>query len=73
MYDVYGLDKTDLTDKYFKVKDKDEDKDKDEGFAFGLIDCFRAWYILQHWKTFDGDYKPFITFMEFDRVVEGDF
>jgi len=71
MYDVYGLDKTDLTDKYFKVKDKDEDKD--EGFAFGLIDCFRAWYILQHWKTFDGDYKPFITFMEFDRVVEGDF
>ncbi|SFX39748.1 DUF3289 family protein [Ruminococcus sp. XPD3002] len=60
MYDVYGLDSTDITDEYIS------------GFHFGLIDCFRAWYILQHWDTFDGDYKPFVTFMEFDRVVEGD-
>ena len=65
MYDIYGLDKSDLTDKYLKVKDK--------GLAFGLIDGFRAWYILQHWDIYDGKYKPFISFMEFDRVVEGDF
>ena len=61
LYDVFGLDEEDITDPYAGK------------FEFGLIDCFRAWYILQHWDVFKGKYKPFITIVEFDRTIEGDF
>jgi len=32
---------------------------------------FRACYILQHYKGYNGAYKPFVTFSEFDVTFEG--
>lgn len=59
MYDIYGLDSSDITDQYAF------------SFDFGLLNGFRHWYILQHWDEFAGQNKPFITYMEFDRDFEG--
>jgi hypothetical protein len=59
MYDVYGLNASDIHKGYGKIDP-------------GIIAGFRTWYILQHWDKYAGQYKPFITFMEFDREIEGD-
>ena len=32
---------------------------------------FGAWYILQHSQSFSGEYKPFVTVMEFDVEFSG--
>ena len=61
LYDVFGLDDSDITDSY-----------DDIGVAqFGMLFAFRAWYILQHYDKYNGAYKPFITYAEFDRTFEG--
>ena len=60
MYDIYGLESTDITDAYELC------------FDFGLLNGFRHWYVLQHWDEFEGQNKPFISYMEFDRHFEGD-
>ncbi|SEP85694.1 conserved hypothetical protein [Lachnospiraceae bacterium RM5] len=54
LYDIYGLDETDITDKMY-------------GIPFGVLAGFRSWYILQHFDEYAGDVKPFITCMEFDK------
>ena len=41
-------------------------------FDFDLLNGFRHWYVLQHWDEFEGQNKPFISYMEFDRHFEGD-
>jgi len=33
----------------------------------GYLDCFRAWFLLQHFRG----YKPFITKITFDRDFKG--
>ena len=38
---------------------------------FGILFGFRSWYILQHWDKYDGDIQPFVTYMEFDKTIEG--
>ena len=60
MYDIYGLDSTDITDEYAAF------------FDFGVLNGFRHWYILQHWDKYEGKNRPFITYMEFDRTFEGE-
>ncbi|MEY9870437.1 uncharacterized protein (TIGR03034 family) [Peribacillus sp. B2I2] len=34
---------------------------------------FRAWFVLQHYDDYDGEYKPFVTLMEMDIPFEGEF
>ena len=29
---------------------------------------FRSWHILQHWDGYEGKYRPFITYMEFEKT-----
>ena len=60
MYDIFGLNEEDLTDSAAKFAP-----------SFGTLFAFRAWYILQHWDKYEGDYKPFITYIEFDKEIEG--
>lgn len=59
-YDVYGLDYTDLTDGY------------GYGTSFGILAGFRSWYILQHWSEYDGEHKPFFSYMSFEESFIGD-
>lgn len=33
---------------------------------------FRAWYVLQHYKEFNGKFKPYVTDIKFDIPFEGD-
>ena len=40
---------------------------------YGNIEGFRAWYILQHNKKFNGSYKPFITEIDFEVPFSGHF
>lgn len=40
--------------------------------AFEIDMSFNVWYVLQHWDEFEGQNKPFISYMEFDRHFEGD-
>ena len=37
----------------------------------GTLPGFRDWYILQHYKEYNGAYKPFVTFMSFDVNFSG--
>lgn len=60
MYDIFGLDDGDITDSYMTFAP-----------PFGILAGFRSWYILQHWDKYDGEVKPFITYMEFDKEIEG--
>lgn len=38
---------------------------------YGLLAGFRAWYILQHSKEYNGAYKPFVTMIHFDVPFSG--
>ena len=38
---------------------------------YGLLGGFRAWYILQHNKEYNGNYKPFVTVVNFDVPFSG--
>ena len=38
---------------------------------YGWMHGFCDWYILQHSKSFNGAYKPFVTIMEFDVPFSG--
>jgi uncharacterized protein (TIGR03034 family) len=33
---------------------------------------FRAWFVLQHYNEYDGEYKPFVSLMEMDIPFEGE-
>ena len=44
------------------------DKPDIEKFSSGIV--FRSWFMLQHWKKFNGKYRPFVTIMEFDIPFE---
>ena len=57
IYDIFGLD--------------DNDIEGDERISFGLLAMFRYWYILQHYDKYDGDYKPFITYIVFEETISG--
>jgi len=60
MYDIYGLGSDDLTDNAAKFLPQ-----------FGFLDGFRSWYILQHYNKYQGNYQPYISYMEFDKTFEG--
>lgn len=34
-------------------------------------DGFEAWYVLQHYENFNGVYKPFVTYVEFEHEFSG--
>ncbi|WP_318466783.1 PAAR domain-containing protein [Photobacterium leiognathi] len=55
--DHFGLDTKDIDHNNF------DDNPKNDGKPFELINGFRSWYLLQHYKKYA--YKPFITNMEF--------
>ena len=38
---------------------------------FGELAGFREWYILQHFTTYGGSYRPFVTKMSFDVNISG--
>ncbi len=58
IYDIFGLDENDVEGEGRLVK-------------FGILAMFRNWYILQHYDEYDGEYKPFITYIEFEETVGG--
>ena len=60
IYDIFGLDENDV-------------EGEDRLVKFGMLAMFRYWYILQHYDKYDGDYKPFITYVEFEETVGGNF
>ncbi len=37
------------------------------------LDGFRAWFVLQHYTEYEGDYKPFINLFEYDIPFSGEF
>ncbi len=39
---------------------------------YGYLAGFRAWFVLQHYDGYNGQYKPFVTIMEFDIPFEGE-
>lgn len=47
--------------------------DQNDVEKYGPFAGFRAWYILQHNKDYNGAYRPFTTFMEFDASFTGTF
>lgn len=49
---------------HFGLDEPDIDK-------YGLLVGFRDWYILQHFKDYNGAYKPFVTKMSFDVSFSG--
>ncbi len=59
-YDVFGLDSDDI--------------EKNGAFVikFGKIEGFRSWYILQHYDKYEGEVKPFITYVTFDETIKGE-
>ena len=61
MYDIYGLDSNDIENR--KVWNM---------IPFGISAGFRGWYILQHYDKYNKKYKPYISYMEFDRTFEGE-
>ena len=58
IYDIFGLDENDIEGEGRLIK-------------FGILSMFRYWYILQHYDKYDGDYKPFITYIEFEETISG--
>lgn len=37
------------------------------------LDGFRAWFVLQHYTSYNGSYKPFINLFEYDIPFSGEF
>lgn len=58
IYDIFGLDENDIEGDGRLIE-------------FGILQMFRYWYILQHYDKYDGDYKPFITYIVFEETVSG--
>ena len=58
-YDHFGLDAADVSRKYENL------------VAFGMFSGMRAWYILQHYDVYKGNYKPFITKVSFQVSFSG--
>lgn len=58
IYDHFGLDVDDLTNSYL-------------GSQFGDLAGFRAWFVLQYYEDFNGDYKPFVTKIEIEVPFKG--
>ena len=58
-YDVFGLDSVDIEENSFL------------GVKFGEKIGFRSWYILQHYEEFDGEVRPFITYITFEETIKG--
>ena len=63
MYDIFGLDDGDVTTHKYV--------DWNIVPAFGLLYGFRAWLILQHYDKYDGLYRPYISYMKFNRSFSG--
>ena len=38
---------------------------------YGYASAFRSWYILQHNQEYNGAYRPFLTWIEFDVSLAG--
>ena len=57
IYDIFGLDENDISN-------------EDRLMDFGIFAGFRAWYILQHYDEYGGNYKPFITYIEFEETIQ---
>lgn len=47
--------------------------DENDVEKYGAFAGFRSWYILQHYSGYEGNYRPFLTLMEFDVTVTGTF
>lgn len=60
MYDIFGLDEKDIEQRRIAF------------MPFGVLAGFRSWYILQHYDKYNKKYKPYISYMEFDRTFEGE-
>ncbi len=58
IYDIFGLDNDDISH-------------PDRLMQFGLMQGFRAWYIIQHWDAYNFKYKPYITYIEFEETIKG--
>ena len=58
IYDIFGLDENDISH-------------PDRLMDFGIIAMFRYWYIMQHYDKYNGNYKPFITYVIFEEKVKG--
>ncbi len=58
VFDIFGLDSDDIAN-------------SDRLMQFGILAGFRSWYILQHYNEYNGEYKPFITTIEFEETVSG--
>ena len=61
MYDIFGLEEHDIDSRKYK-----------DILPYGCIIGFVPWYILQHYDKYAGAYKPFLTYIEFDRTFEGE-
>lgn len=65
MFDHFGLNEEDLhKGKIFT--------DFTLQTAKRMLAGFRAWFFLQHYKGFEGKYKPFITRMNFEEIFTGE-
>lgn len=42
-----------------------------EKYPTELVPWFESWYILQHYSSYNKQYKPFITYVEFDMEFSG--
>lgn len=58
IFDIFGLDSDDIAN-------------SDRLMQFGILLGFRSWYILQHYNEYNGEYKPFITTIEFEETISG--
>lgn len=58
VFDIFGLDCDDIAN-------------SDRLMQFGILLEFRSWYILQHYNEYNGEYKPFITTIEFEETING--
>lgn len=65
LYDHFGLNELDID--YSKTL---IDKFGVQIYAKDLT-LFRSWYLLQHNENYNGEYKPFVTVIEFERPFSG--
>ena len=62
IYDHFGLDYRDVSD---------QSKYRYNGGDYAKVQGFRSWFILQHYKGFNGKYKPFPTVIKMNYTIEG--
>ena len=62
IYDHFGLDDEDVATSFESFKKA----------IVGNMDGFLSWYVLQHYTGCNGQYKPFITYIETEVSISGD-